>query len=59
MPALHPCDVGDFGPGRERHAGFSATGTIKRTEFGVGGPLPGMLSDVVEVELEIQLIEPK
>ncbi|MEV0245409.1 YceI family protein [Nocardia sp. NPDC050712] len=43
----------------DRHAGFSATGTIKRTDFGVGGPLPGMLSDAVKVELEIQLIEPK
>ncbi|MFX0575528.1 YceI family protein [Nocardia nepalensis] len=43
----------------DRHAGFSATGTIKRTDFGVGGPLPGMLSDTVKVELEIQLIEPK
>ncbi len=51
--------IGDFGPGGERHAGFSATGTIKRTEFGVGGPLPGMLSDAVKIELEIQLIEPK
>ncbi|MFI9509452.1 YceI family protein [Nocardia sp. NPDC052566] len=45
--------------GDSRHAGFSATGTIKRTDFGVGGPVPGMLSDAVKVELEIQLIEPK
>jgi polyisoprenoid-binding protein YceI len=51
--------IGDFGPSGERHAGFSATGTIKRTEFGVGGPLPGMLSEAVKIELEIQLIEPK
>lgn len=43
----------------DRHAGFSATGSIKRTDFGVGGPLPGMLSDTVKIELEIQLIEPK
>lgn len=43
----------------DRHAGFSATGAIKRTDFGVGGPLPGMLSDTVKIELEIQLIEPK
>ncbi|WP_194815150.1 YceI family protein [Nocardia sp. XZ_19_385] len=41
------------------HAGFSATGTIKRTDFGVGGPMPGMLSDAVKVELEIQLVQPK
>ncbi|WP_159847417.1 YceI family protein [Nocardia sp. CY41] len=51
--------VQDFGPTGDRHAGFSATGTIKRTDFGVGGPLPGMLSDTVKIELEIQLIEPK
>ncbi|WP_225724906.1 MULTISPECIES: YceI family protein [unclassified Nocardia] len=43
----------------ERHAGFSASGIIKRTDFGVGGPLPGMLSDAVKIELEIQLVEPK
>ncbi|MGV9613398.1 YceI family protein [Nocardia xishanensis] len=51
--------VRDFGPTGDRHAGFSATGTIKRTDFGVGGPMPGMLSDAVKIELEIQLIEPK
>ncbi|MEV6134523.1 YceI family protein [Nocardia sp. NPDC051990] len=51
--------VQEFAGTGDRHAGFSATGTIKRTEFGVGGPLPGMLSDAVKVELEIQLIEPK
>ncbi|MFF0528774.1 YceI family protein [Nocardia amikacinitolerans] len=51
--------VQDFGPTGERHAGFSATGTIKRTDFGVGGPMPGMLSDAVKIELDIELIEPK
>ncbi|MET8654744.1 YceI family protein [Nocardia aurea] len=51
--------VQDFGPSGDRHAGFSATGTIKRTDFGVGGALPGLLSDAVKVELEIQLVEPK
>ncbi|MFB8278667.1 YceI family protein [Nocardia colli] len=51
--------VQEFGATGDRHAGFSATGTIKRTDFGVGGPLPGMLSDKVNIELEIQLIEPK
>ncbi|MEU4342977.1 YceI family protein [Nocardia sp. NPDC023852] len=51
--------VQDFGPTGDRHAGFSATGTIKRTDFGVGGPMPGMLSDTVKIELDIQLIEPK
>ncbi|MFQ6391845.1 YceI family protein [Nocardia sp. KC 131] len=51
--------VQEFGATGDRHAGFSATGTIKRTDFGVGGPLPGMLSDTVKIELEIQLVEPK
>ncbi|MEU5764244.1 YceI family protein [Nocardia sp. NPDC047648] len=51
--------VQDFGPTGDRHAGFSATGAIKRTDFGVGGALPGMLGDTVKIELEIQLIEPK
>ncbi|MCA2206346.1 MULTISPECIES: YceI family protein [Nocardia] len=49
--------VGDF-PDGSRHAGFSATGAIKRTDFGVGGPMPGMLSDTVKIELEIELVEP-
>ncbi|MEU7628502.1 YceI family protein [Nocardia sp. NPDC049220] len=49
----------EFGPSGDRHAGFSATGTIKRTDFGVGGLMPGMLSDTVKIELEIQLVEPK
>lgn len=51
--------VQEFGATGDRHAGFSATGSIKRTDFGVGGPLPGMLSDTVKIELEIQLVEPK
>ncbi|MFI5718815.1 YceI family protein [Nocardia sp. NPDC051750] len=51
--------IEDFGPSGERHAGFSATGTIKRSDFGVGDALPGLLSDVVKIELEIQLVEPR
>ncbi|WP_280398719.1 YceI family protein [Nocardia carnea] len=51
--------IGDFGPAGERHAGFSATGTIKRSDFAVGAALPGLLSDTVRIELEIQLIEPR
>ncbi|MEU4314363.1 YceI family protein [Nocardia sp. NPDC024068] len=51
--------VQDFGPGGDRHAGFSATGVIKRSDFGVGDSLPGLLSDAVKIELEIQLIEPR
>lgn len=46
-------------PGDEKlHAGFSATGSIDRTELGVGAPAPGFLSSAVKIELEIQLVEP-
>ncbi|MBF6211055.1 YceI family protein [Nocardia puris] len=48
-----------FGETGERHAGFSATGTIKRSDFGVGPSAPGFLGDAVAIELEIQLVEPK
>jgi len=43
------------------HAGFSATGALRRTDFGIdlpGGIPSTMLSDVVEVQLDIQLVEP-
>ncbi len=44
----------------KRHAGFSATGTIKRTEFEVAPGLPtAMLSDKIAIELDIQLVEPQ
>ncbi|MDQ3715636.1 MAG: YceI family protein [Actinomycetota bacterium] len=43
-----------------RHAGFEATGEIRRKDFGLGfGPLGAMLGDVVKVELDLQFIEPK
>ncbi|NKY86079.1 YceI family protein [Nocardia veterana] len=51
--------VQEFQDGR-RHAGFSATGSIKRSEFDVAPGLPtAMLSDKVAIELDIQLIEPQ
>lgn len=43
----------------KRHAGFSATGTIKRSDF-VAAALPtAMLSDKIAIELDIQLVEPQ
>ncbi|NKY51899.1 YceI family protein [Nocardia vermiculata] len=43
-----------------RHAGFSATGSIKRSEFDVAPALPtAMLSDKIAIELDIQLVEPQ
>jgi polyisoprenoid-binding protein YceI len=46
-----------------RHAGFEATGELRRKDFGIDIALPpgvsgAMLGDVVKVELDIQLIEP-
>jgi polyisoprenoid-binding protein YceI len=46
-----------------RHAGFEATGELRRKDFGIDIALPpgvsgAMLGDVVKVELDIQLVEP-
>lgn len=47
-----------FPGGDARHAGFSATGSVDRLALGVGAPAPGFLSRTVQIELEIQLVEP-
>ncbi|MFJ4712451.1 YceI family protein [Streptomyces sp. NPDC088785] len=41
-----------------RHAGFEATGEIRRSDFGLdfGG---GLLSDVVKVQLDMQFVAPR
>ncbi|NEB78813.1 YceI family protein [Streptomyces sp. SID14478] len=41
-----------------RHAGFEATGEIRRSDFGLdfGG---GMLGDVVKLQLDMQFVEPR
>lgn len=42
-----------------RHAGFEATGEIRRKDFGLGfGPLGATLGDVVKIELDLQFVEP-
>lgn len=42
-----------------RHAGFEATGEIRRRDFGLGfGPLGAMLGEVVKIELDLEFIEP-
>lgn len=53
---LYPMD-------QRRHAGFSATGTISRSAYGIDFDVPvGLdkvaLGDKVKVELEIQLVDP-
>lgn len=50
-------------PGGPRHAGFEATGELRRKEFGIDMTLPPgvgavALGDVVKIELDIQLLEP-
>ena len=42
-----------------RHAGFEASGEIRRTAFGIAPEIPAaMLGDLVKVELDLQLVEP-
>ncbi|HEY6424672.1 MAG TPA: YceI family protein [Pseudonocardiaceae bacterium] len=42
-----------------RHAGFEATGEIRRKDFGLGfGALGAMLGDVVKIEIDLEFIEP-
>ncbi|MBF6326922.1 YceI family protein [Nocardia transvalensis] len=49
-----------FPPTGDRHIGFTATGTLQRSDFGIGTAIPSaMLSDKIAIELDIQLIEPK
>ena len=51
-------------PGGARHAGFEATGELRRKDFGIDLAMPPgvsavALGDVVKIELDIQLIEPE
>jgi len=50
-------------PGGPRHAGFEATGELRRKEFGIDIAMPPgvsefALGDVVKIELDVQLLEP-
>jgi len=50
--------VEDFFDGT-RHAGFAATGELRRSDFGLGfGPMGALLGEVVKIELDLQFIEP-
>jgi polyisoprenoid-binding protein YceI len=57
--------VQEFPGQNTRHAGFSATGSLRRSEFGIEfGLLPiGMdtlaLGDEVKIELDLEFVEPK
>jgi polyisoprenoid-binding protein YceI len=51
--------VADFVDGT-RHAGFEATGEIRRKDFGLDfGPLGAFLGDVVKIDLDLEFIEPQ
>ncbi|MEV5322477.1 YceI family protein [Streptomyces sp. NPDC052687] len=41
-----------------RHAGFEATGEIRRSDFGLDFA-PGLLGDVVKIQLDMQFVEPR
>ncbi|MFD9907233.1 YceI family protein [Streptomyces sp. NPDC059063] len=43
--------------GEARHAGFEATGEIRRSEFGLTFA-PGLLGEVVKIQLDMQFLEP-
>ncbi len=50
-------------PGGPRHAGFEATGELRRKDFGIDIAMPPGIStvalgDVVKIELDVQLLEP-
>jgi polyisoprenoid-binding protein YceI len=52
--------VEDFVIDGRRHAGFEASGEIRRSEFGLGfGPVDAMLGDVVKIQLDMQFVEPE
>ncbi|MDQ3391904.1 MAG: YceI family protein [Actinomycetota bacterium] len=56
--AVELSGVEDFFDGT-RHAGFDATGEIRRKDFGLGlGDLGLLLGDVVTLELDLEFIEP-
>jgi polyisoprenoid-binding protein YceI len=51
--------VADFVDGT-RHAGFEATGELRRKDFGLDfGPLGAFLGDVVRIDLDLEFIEPQ
>jgi len=41
-----------------RHAGFEATGELRRKDFGLDFA-PGLLGDVVKITLDLQFVEPQ
>jgi polyisoprenoid-binding protein YceI len=52
--------IEDHPMGGPRHAGFEATGELRRSDFGIAPTMPAaVLGDVVRFELDLQLLEPE
>jgi len=52
--------VADFPLGGPRHAGVTATGELRRRDFGIASIFPPpVLGAVVEIELDLELLEPE
>ncbi|MQA11573.1 MAG: hypothetical protein GEU98_24085 [Pseudonocardiaceae bacterium] len=61
-PVMFDVDFGGVAPPEafdgHRHAGFEATGEIRRSEFGLGfGAGDALLGDVVKIQLDVQFVE--
>jgi len=51
--------VEDSPLGGPRHAGFEATGQLRRSDYAIAPQVPAaVLSDVVKIEIDLQLLEP-
>jgi polyisoprenoid-binding protein YceI len=43
---------------KKPHSGYSATTTLKRTDFGVGGKIPAaVVSDEIKLEIELEVVK--
>jgi polyisoprenoid-binding protein YceI len=52
--------IADFPLGGPRHAGVTATGKVRRSDYGIASGFPApMLGDVVKFELDLELLEPE
>jgi polyisoprenoid-binding protein YceI len=51
--------VQDHPMGGPRHAGFEATGELRRKDYGIAPDMPAaVLGEVIKFQLDIQLLEP-
>jgi len=52
--------VAEFPIDGSRHAGLTASGELRRSDFGIAPGLPApVLGDVVRIELDLELVEPR